>query len=595
MKPKLRYLGPKGSFSEHAAILANKTLECKLEPKPNLSSICNTLGKNTLGIIPYYNFLEGVIQEGLDQIYENNLRIIAAVRLPIRFAIGSCDGSIHNRPIASHPKALAQCDKWISANSPNATLVEKSSTSEAIKLAVIEKYAVIGLAETIRTSGLKIHSLDIGNRRHGSVNFTDFFVLSKATIKDTYSRAEANRTLVAITPNFDKPGLLGAILSQFSFVGINLAKIHSRPASAQIANQLEPQMFYMELVTSPDNPVLAKCIAMLEWKFGKGNNVVRIMGGWTELPPPCPESPDEELAHLDSCLIVGSSGGFGRLFTDVLTKSGIKVKGIDIIKPQPRQQRQLHGFWKGRNIPEEALKGVKWVLFCIPEAEVVNSIDRLKKLQHSVIITDIASVKSNILRDVKSKLPHSTWISLHPMFAPTVGFDGSNVCITAITQNNEKGLVAIQRLLSNEGACIVNITAKEHDKSTAKLQAATHLLLLGLGRLLTEDGQDTLRLASPINNTLMAMLARMLQANPELYHSLQVDNPFANSARNSIIKILRTMSAEFEKNEPNVTKINFKLLQNALGNKFEELSELANIIVKQKKIETQRNEQPRYH
>jgi prephenate dehydratase len=97
------------------------------------------------------------------------------------------------------------------------------------------------------------------------------------------------RTLIAIIPTVDRVGLLADILGQIAFFGINLLKIHSRPALAD-AYGTAPQMFYLETDIAADSTDLRLCIETLDLRLakqgdcdyhsqhGSGHKVVRLLG-----------------------------------------------------------------------------------------------------------------------------------------------------------------------------------------------------------------------------------------------------------------------------------------------------------------------------
>ena len=90
-------------------------------------------------------------------------------------------------------------------------------------------------------------------------------------------------------PMIDRVGLLADILGQIAFFGINLLKIHSRPALTD-AYGPAPQMFYIETDVAADSPELRLCIETFDlWlakrgrnddlpKHDTGHKVVRVLG-----------------------------------------------------------------------------------------------------------------------------------------------------------------------------------------------------------------------------------------------------------------------------------------------------------------------------
>ena len=88
------------------------------------------------------------------------------------------------------------------------------------------------------------------------------------------------RTLIAIVPTVDYVGLLADILGQIAFFGINLLKIHSRPAPSDDDGPA-PQMFYLETDTPAGSPELRLCFETLEMRLAK-------QGHGKQAPPPNP-------------------------------------------------------------------------------------------------------------------------------------------------------------------------------------------------------------------------------------------------------------------------------------------------------------------
>ena len=125
---------------------------------------------------------------------------------------------------------------------------------------------------------------DIGNRRSGRRNFTDFYLLAEHNSVE-YDPCKEYLTMVAITPHYDEPGLLAGILNQVAWHGLNNAKIHSRPAldDTAIGDELEPQMFYLEVIAHKDSPNLVRCVESLRYKLtpqSRDVETVRVLGSY---------------------------------------------------------------------------------------------------------------------------------------------------------------------------------------------------------------------------------------------------------------------------------------------------------------------------
>lgn len=275
----LHYLGPENSYS----YLAAKTLQPqRLQAHPTAEAVVVAVasgGRDDFGILPYYNFLEGLVQEHLDMLYRSRLLVRSMVRLPISLSIGRHKSAqLTPSTVYSHPKALAQSSDFLACHFPALTRVHVNSTSEAAQL-VSESRSGLAIASrpALEKFDLDVIADDIGNKRQGRQNYTDFFLIGRepapATVSSVGSAADV-RTLLAITPNADEQGVLAAMLSQFAFYDLDIAKVHSRPALDDLEEIHEPQMFYFEVRAAVDSPNLKSCLDAIAYRFGNHANSV---------------------------------------------------------------------------------------------------------------------------------------------------------------------------------------------------------------------------------------------------------------------------------------------------------------------------------
>lgn len=284
---KMLYLGPEKTYSNEATEkLAEKTQQkIELEPMVSLEAVAKSVNSDNLGVMAYYNYLEGLVQECLDLIYENNLKIIDAKRLPIVLYPGEKDGNKDNR-IYSHPKALAQCSEWLWENYPESRQVPAASTAAAAKKVSEEGGIAIASLDAMNESGLNVlceGKEGIGNKKHGRTNFTDFYLVARKNDVEMVPGKEY-LSMIAITPHIDKPGLLAEILWQIAYHNLNNAKIHSRPALDDVpAIDIEPQMFYIEIMGHQHEDNFKRCVDSLKYKLtpeAKDVEVIRVLGSY---------------------------------------------------------------------------------------------------------------------------------------------------------------------------------------------------------------------------------------------------------------------------------------------------------------------------
>ena len=290
MRKKLSYLGPPFTYSEKAAMQFASQLDDKVEifhlesaEAVARSLISQDQNKADYAVIPYYNFLEGLVQECLDLIYEYHLHIFESQRVAIKLALGKHPNGPNSGAVYSHAKAVAQCSEYLWQHYREHRQIPVSSTAEAARMV---KTSQLGLAiaskEALQHCGLEIIAESIGNKRHGKENFTDFYLLSNCD-NETFDSNQSYSTMIAVTPQLDRPGLLAEILGQVAYYGLNNAKIHSRPAIDEVSLNVEPQMFYLEIVSHKNHPDFRKCIDALRYRLtptGTTTEVVRVLGSY---------------------------------------------------------------------------------------------------------------------------------------------------------------------------------------------------------------------------------------------------------------------------------------------------------------------------
>ncbi len=254
---RIHYLGPEETFAEQAAksFASTSGLDLTLHPAKTLEQAILAAGENDYAVVPYYNLYEGLIQETVDLIMENRLTIFAAGRVAIRFALGGYEPV---DAIYSHPKALAQCSEYLRRDYPDVRYHETASTADAVEqLARNRRGLAVGRREAFEKHGVPILRDDVGNRQYGRGNYTEFLFAGQRTI--AFPNSRRLRTMIAVMPNVDRAGLLAGILGQIAFFGINLVKIHSRPALSAYETDNDPQMFYLEMETRIESDEFRLC------------------------------------------------------------------------------------------------------------------------------------------------------------------------------------------------------------------------------------------------------------------------------------------------------------------------------------------------
>ncbi len=246
MKSRMGYLGPRCTFCEEAARRYTKEDAWELVPYPTIEAVFAATHRGEIGsgIVPIENSCEGAVNQTLDLLaYEYNLQICGEVVLPIKQnLLVRPDQKLSDvSRIISHPQALAQCRKYLSANFPSVELVDVTSTAEAARRVAssAEPWAAIGTQEAARAYGLMVIAPHIQDLAHNETRFIILAQRDHGDDNENRSRCHFQNpktSLILYLPNI--PGALFRVLEQFYVNNINLSKIESRPAQTRIGDYL---------------------------------------------------------------------------------------------------------------------------------------------------------------------------------------------------------------------------------------------------------------------------------------------------------------------------------------------------------------------
>jgi prephenate dehydratase len=234
---KIVYQGIAGSFS-HLTALRLFGSNCQIEGLPTFRAVYEAVENCDAdqALMPIENTLAGTIYETIDLLKEGSLQIVGETQARIQHSLlGKRKSSIQEiRKVFSHPKALAQCERfffehpWMEATAHYDTAGAAADVAEGNH----PSQAAIAHATAAEIYGLEILAQGIEDHRE---NYTRFFLLSR-------EGSEGNRCSLCFTIDH-RPGSLADILALFAQRQINLTYIVSRP---WIGKPFE-YLFYVDL------------------------------------------------------------------------------------------------------------------------------------------------------------------------------------------------------------------------------------------------------------------------------------------------------------------------------------------------------------
>jgi prephenate dehydratase len=228
---RVAFQGEPGAFSEEAAVqlLGN---EITTVPRPTFDAAFRAISEGLADAIlaPVENTLAGPVVRVYDLLLESALTITAETILPIEHHVIGCPGATLDglRSVASHPMALAQCERFFAAH-PHLKRVPAEDTAGSVREALARgdksSSAIAGRRAAEHYAGVILAS-DIQDNPE---NFTRFvLLLPAATAAVTPPSPDARKMSIAMRLAH-RPGALLASLEPFAKHGVNLQKIESRP------------------------------------------------------------------------------------------------------------------------------------------------------------------------------------------------------------------------------------------------------------------------------------------------------------------------------------------------------------------------------
>lgn len=270
------YLGPKGTFSEDAA-LAYAGSEADLIPLGSFPALTAAVETGLAGdaVLPVENSIEGSIHTTLDLlIHETSLRIKAELVIPVRLFLITTPGATLAgiQTVTTQANPLGQSRRFLERVLPNARQVPALSTAAAVQQVVEsgdKSIAAIGTERSAALFGGSILARDIQDVK---TNATRFVVVGASDSPPTGK----DKTSVAFTMDADVPGSLHATLTPFAKAGVQLTKIESRPTKAWLGEYV----FLVDFLGHREDPRIAPILDELRDYCA----TFKVLGSYPQFP-----------------------------------------------------------------------------------------------------------------------------------------------------------------------------------------------------------------------------------------------------------------------------------------------------------------------
>jgi chorismate mutase / prephenate dehydratase len=229
------YLGPKGTFSERAA-LKHFGHAAEAMPSASIDEVFRAVesGAADFCIVPVENSTEGAVGRSLDLMPQTQMKVCGEVVLRIHHHLMAKAaprefGDI--RRVFSHGQSLAQCHEWLNTNLPHVERIAVSSNAEAARRAAEEAGSAAVAGEMAAEHyGLEILASNIEDEPN---NTTRFLILGDYEPKPS-GRDKTSMVLSAR----NRAGAVYEMLTPFATRGVSMTKFESRPSRVALWDYL---------------------------------------------------------------------------------------------------------------------------------------------------------------------------------------------------------------------------------------------------------------------------------------------------------------------------------------------------------------------
>jgi prephenate dehydrogenase len=185
------------------------------------------------------------------------------------------------------------------------------------------------------------------------------------------------------------------------------------------------------------------------------------------------------------------------------------------------------------------------IILCTPLAQMLPIVKQfLPALKRGVIVTDVGSVKADVVRELESLVAKAGahFIGGHPMAgaektgvaAATVDLFKDKICVLTPTKNsNPVAVRKVERFWKSIGVSILKLSPKQHDLFVSRTSHLPHVIAATLTNAVLKTGQKAQRalLATGFRDT-----TRIASGSPIIWRDIAIAN--RKNLANSISKVI---------------------------------------------------------
>ncbi|MEM1586117.1 MAG: prephenate dehydrogenase/arogenate dehydrogenase family protein [Candidatus Bathyarchaeia archaeon] len=247
--------------------------------------------------------------------------------------------------------------------------------------------------------------------------------------------------------------------------------------------------------------------------------------------------------------IIGGAGRMGVWFARYFLEHGHEVIISDVRVDRAREVAKLMNVKLAESNVEAARKA-SLILVSTPidvTPEVLTEI--LPEIDKDAIVVEISSLKSRVLPTLKRAAERGIRaLSLHPLF----GFGAQKLSSEKIALVPVVDPIAEKDLAEKifPEAAIIPVNWNLHERAMALILALTHFVNIVFASIIGEEDIDMLKRLGGTTFTLQFILSEaVMSEEPSLYASIQMDNKYAATYLDKLIKRVMDLKGIIEKKD----------------------------------------------
>ncbi len=199
----------------------------------------------------------------------------------------------------------------------------------------------------------------------------------------------------------------------------------------------------------------------------------------------------------------------------------------------------------GLNAPDQSVYSSDIIFICTPVNRVIEYIDILApNIIDTCIITDVASIKGEIIRYVEKMAKPLCFVGGHPMagtersgYANSYShlFENAYYILTPSPGAASESVAALSSVVEGIGAIPVIMSADEHDKAAAGISHLPHVLAAALVNLVKDIDNSTGRIQMLAAGGFRD-ITRIASSNPEMWENIVLSN------KSQILRLIKQLS-----------------------------------------------------